>query len=150
MRKDRHARNIIIFMALITFVSAIIAITGTEAPPQFSDTKKTSAKNGTTGLEAEIKDGVHLPTGFIADKDFELVVSNCTGCHSSDLVIQNRMTKQGWEDIIEWMQKKQNLWDLGPNRAKIVDYLAKNYAPEDTGRRKQLKLESDDWYVLEN
>ena len=150
MNGDKHARNIVIFMVFITFLSLIIAVTGTEAPPQFAHSKKSSTENAPSGMDTDVKNGIHIPTGFIADKNFELVVTNCTGCHSSELVIQNRMTKEGWDNIIDWMQKKQNLWDLGTNRSKIVDYLAKNYAPEDTGRRKQLNIEPDEWYVLEN
>jgi hypothetical protein len=150
MAGDKHARNIIIFMVLITLFSGIIALTGKEEAPQFTKVKSTKKESKPSGLEAEVKEGIHLPTGFIADVNFELVVTNCTGCHAADLVTQNRMTKQGWEDIIVWMQEKQNLWDLGPNKEKIVAYLAKNYAPKDEGRRKQLKLKPDDWYVLEN
>lgn len=151
MGGDKHARNIIILMIFITLFAGVIAITGTEEPPTFKrNAQSASTEQKSSGLEADVKDGIHVPTGFIADKNFELVVTNCTGCHASDLVIQNRMTKQGWEDIIKWMQEKQNLWDLGPNKAKIVDYLAKNYAPKNQGRRKLLQLKTDDWYVLEN
>lgn len=150
MLKDKHARNIILLLVLVTFFAAIIAITGTEAKPQYiSQTKKSSMKKENKGMMDDVKNGIHVPTGFIADTNFELVVNNCTACHAPNLVIQNRMTEEGWNDIIDWMQEKQNLWDLGPNRKKIVDYLAKNYAPKDEGRRKQLSLNSEDWYVLD-
>ena len=91
-----------------------------------------------------------LPTGLIADRNFELIVTNCTGCHAAELVIQNKQTADGWKSIIEWMQEKQNLWDLGKDESKIIDYLAKNYAPENVGRRKNLEIAEEDWYVLEN
>jgi hypothetical protein len=47
------------------------------------------------------------------------------------------------------MQEKQNLWDLGPNEDEIVAYLAKNYAPQNHGRRKNLSITKDEWYELE-
>jgi len=73
-------------------------------------------------------------------------INNCTTCHSAELVTQNKMTRDGWLATIRWMQESQNLWDLGQNEDLILDYLAKNYAPEDTGRRRSLgKIE---WYEL--
>jgi hypothetical protein len=67
-------------------------------------------------------------------------------CHSSKLITQNRATADGWRHIIHWMQETQNLWDLGANEDIIVDYLARNYAPEAAGRR--VPLTSIEWYEL--
>jgi hypothetical protein len=94
----------------------------------------------------EIVNGIHLETGFIAEGDFELIISNCTGCHSSKLVTQNKQTKEGWLELIRWMQKEQKLWDLGQNEEKILNYLSTYYAPKEEGRRKNLKI--DDWYEI--
>jgi hypothetical protein len=74
-----------------------------------------------------------------------LVRSNCTGCHSERLITQNRATREGWESMIRWMQKTQNLTDLGTNESTILDYLAQNYAPIRKGRRLALEIE---WYEL--
>ncbi|NJB36492.1 monoheme cytochrome C [Croceivirga sp. JEA036] len=93
-----------------------------------------------------IDDGIHLRTGFIADDGLMTVVNNCTNCHSAKLVTQNRMTKEGWSATIKWMQETQNLWDLGDNEVIILDYLAKNYAPEKKGRRENLT--NIEWYTL--
>jgi len=75
-----------------------------------------------------------------------LVVANCTGCHSAKLVTQNRASKEGWKNMIRWMQETQNLWQLGDNEDKILEYLSTNYAPKDQGRRASLKVE--EWYEL--
>jgi cytochrome c5 len=57
-----------------------------------------------------------------------LVVANCTACHSDKLVRQNRSTKEGWRELIRWMQKKQGLWLLDPQTEDtIVEYLASHY-----------------------
>ena len=96
--------------------------------------------------EADIIEGIHVPTGLIADAHLALVISNCTVCHSSKLIIQNKLSAEGWDNLIQWMQQTQNLWDLGENKKLIVSYLAKNYSPGEQGRRKPL---SDiEWYEL--
>lgn len=96
----------------------------------------------------DVKDGIHVPSGFIAKDGFKTVLANCTNCHSSKLVIQNRATREGWENMIRWMQRTQKLWDLGENEDIILDYLSKNYAPEKKGRR--AALSDVEWYVLED
>ncbi|MFT7186499.1 MAG: hypothetical protein ACI84K_001902 [Pseudohongiellaceae bacterium] len=77
-------------------------------------------------------------SGFVIDTGYELVKANCTTCHSSALVIQNRMSRDTWLETIRWMQKKQGLWPLGEHEKPILDYLAKHYSPSETGRRKNL------------
>jgi hypothetical protein len=83
---------------------------------------------------------------FIEGEHRLLVVANCTGCHSSKLVTQNRATREGWTNMIRWMQRTQNLKDLGTDEEKILDYLTKNYAPTEQGRRANLVV--DQWYEL--
>ncbi|NND44558.1 MAG: hypothetical protein HKN58_04490 [Xanthomonadales bacterium] len=69
----------------------------------------------------------------------DLVQAHCSGCHSLALVAQNRMTRQGWQDTIRWMQEKQGLWDLGPAEQAILDHLEQNYGlVEPRWRRKPL------------
>ena len=91
---------------------------------------------------------IDVGTGLVIDEGMGLVVANCTSCHSSKLIMQNRATKEGWKSIITWMQQTQNLWPLGVNEEPILNYLAKHYAPEPTGRRKP--LENIQWYKLSN
>lgn len=94
----------------------------------------------------QVENGIHLRTGFAEGEGLMTVVANCTACHSAKLVTQNRMTREGWEQTIRWMQKTQNLWDLGANEAIILDYLAAHYAPEKKGRRQNLT--NIEWYEL--
>ncbi|MEJ1222019.1 monoheme cytochrome C [Sediminicola sp. 1XM1-17] len=93
-----------------------------------------------------IEKGIHLRTGFVDAVGMQEVINNCTNCHSAKLVTQNRMSKEGWIATIRWMQKTQNLWDLGDNESIIVDYLAEHYGPINKGRREGLK--NIDWYTL--
>lgn len=96
-----------------------------------------------------VENGIHLETGLIYDEGFEEVRAICTSCHSAKLVIQNRATRDGWEQMIRWMQETQGLWDLGIAETKVLDYLAKNYAPQETGRRSNLNIAEIEWYILE-
>ena len=93
-----------------------------------------------------IEEGIHVASGLIANKGFEFVQQNCGECHSYKLVTQNRNTREGWLETIRWMQETQKLWDLGENENPLLDYLAANYGPEETGRRKQLEIA--EWYEL--
>lgn len=87
-------------------------------------------------------------TGLIVAKGFEEVKANCTVCHSAKFITLQRGDRQTWKDMIVWMQKTQGLWSLdmpntqGENVEKLVlDYLAKNYAPDDKiERRKNLPI----------
>ncbi|MBT8244589.1 MAG: monoheme cytochrome C [Winogradskyella sp.] len=95
-----------------------------------------------------IENGVHVRTGFIEAEGYTTVINNCTNCHSSKIVLQNRMSAERWNATIKWMQETQNLWDLGRNQEIIVNYLATNYPPIKKGRR--MVLTNIEWYELED
>ena len=98
--------------------------------------------------EDRIENGIHVRTGLVDAEGLMIVVNNCTNCHSSKLVTQNRMNTERWNATIKWMQETQNLWDLGRNQEVIVNYLVTNYPPIAKGRRMVLK--DIDWYELED
>lgn len=78
-------------------------------------------------------------TGLIEDIGWRMVQAHCSGCHDLKLVTAQRGNREFWEQTIRWMQKTQNLWQLGETtERRILTYLAKNYAPEFTGRRRPL------------
>ncbi len=108
-------------------------------------------KDSSTGYQIppglNIVNGIHITSGLVVNEGFEVVLANCVPCHSGKLIAQNRATRDGWRNLIRWMQKTQKLWDLGDNEESILDYLAKNYAPAEGGRRAPLK--DIQWYFLE-
>ena len=60
----------------------------------------------------------------------DLIIENCTACHSTKIILKNHMSREQWNETITWMQKKQGLWKLGNAvRGKILDYLAKTQGP---------------------
>jgi len=97
----------------------------------------------------KVENGIHIQTGLIYDENFDIVRGQCTACHSGKLIAQNRATREGWTQMIRWMQETQGLWELGSNEPKILDYLAKHYAPTDVGRRANIDMAAVEWYILE-
>jgi len=87
-------------------------------------------------------------TGLITDKNLYMVKAQCTSCHSSKLILQNRFTRDGWKQKIRWMQANHNLWDLGETEKQVLDYLEEHYAPEATVARRE-PLKNIKWYKLE-
>ncbi len=93
-----------------------------------------------------IENGIHVRTGLKEGVGMMETIQNCTACHSAKLIMQNRMDKERWTASIRWMQKTQNLWDLGANEDIIINYLVANYPPGKKGRREALT--DIEWYDL--
>ena len=63
--------------------------------------------------------------GLPAGDGVDLVLENCTACHSTEIIRENHMSRKAWDETITWMQEKQGLWELGKDRKIILDYLSK-------------------------
>ena len=63
--------------------------------------------------------------GLPREEGIDLVLENCTACHSIDIIQENHMSREAWDKTITWMQEKQGLWKLGKDREIILDYLSK-------------------------
>jgi len=136
---------------MVLFAITALAIVYLISDPTFSFFKEPAPAAEYVSVETEddydkIENGIHVRTGFKDAEGLMTVVNNCTNCHSSRLVIQNRMNEERWIATIRWMQETQNLWDLGKNEAIIVNYLVTNYPPQKKGRREILRNIS--WYEL--
>jgi hypothetical protein len=56
----------------------------------------------------------------------ELVLGNCTICHSESIILQNHMDRNAWNETIDWMQREQGMWELEKkDRNIILNYLSK-------------------------
>lgn len=151
MKEPLHRQIKSLSKILFAFVFALIAMTGVMVYLLNHQDILTVSVDYESLSEEEIKsvtldEETILQSGFINDEGVSLVIQNCTQCHSSKLVTQNRMSKEGWESTIAWMQETQNLWGLGTRKDPIVHYLAKNYGPESKGRRQNLT--NIEWYKL--
>lgn len=75
-------------------------------------------------------------TGLKMIGDWETVRNNCSACHSTQLITQQRGTAAQWLAMIRWMQEKQNLWQFDADtEERIIAYLAENYPPRADMRR---------------
>ena len=75
-----------------------------------------------SGLSAKEKSNYQ---GLPAGDGVDLVLENCTACHSAEIIRDNYMSREAWDKTITWMQEKQGLWELGKDRKIILDYLSK-------------------------
>jgi hypothetical protein len=154
MEKGKAYHYLIISALGLTGLGVLIAgflLYGLKHPEAFRAEAREKAPLEAPAIESaapvdEIVDGVDVATGFVAQGDYLLVKSTCTGCHSAKLVTQNRASREGWEEMIRWMQATQKLWDLGETEGPILDYLAEYYSPEYQGRRANLVIE--EWYEI--
>ncbi|ARV07621.1 monoheme cytochrome C [Polaribacter sp. SA4-10] len=147
IKKAERKAYLALFFSLIA--SVLLILTVYDPTLSIFETKKTAIiYSDIIEDEDKIENGVHIRTGLLDAEGLMTVVNNCTNCHSAKLVTQNRMNAERWNETIKWMQKTQNLWDLGGNQEVIVNYLVANYPPIAKGRRMILK--DIDWYKLEN
>ncbi|HIL82341.1 MAG TPA: hypothetical protein EYG52_02355 [Pseudomonadales bacterium] len=79
-------------------------------------------------------------TGLARAEGVELVGAHCLVCHSSRLIVQNQLSREGWRQTIRYMQKNHNLWPLGEAEDLIVDYLVVNYGPLASSNRRRGNL----------
>lgn len=146
-KRARGLYRILIVVCVLAIVSAVAVFYLFSEKPSVSDIPEDGNSETTVADPEKVEDGIHLRTRLVVAEGYRDVVNNCTGCHSAELVIQNRMDTQGWEATIKWMQETQNLWDLGDSEAVIIKYLVTNYPVEKKGRREPLK--EIEWYRLE-
>ncbi len=54
----------------------------------------------------------------------------CTACHGAAVIRRSRLSREGWDGLMDWMTEKQGMAPLeGEDRRVIVDYLARAFPP---------------------
>jgi hypothetical protein len=54
----------------------------------------------------------------------------CTACHGAAVIRRSRLSREGWDGLMDWMTEKQGMAPLeGEQRRVIVDYLARAFPP---------------------
>ncbi len=57
------------------------------------------------------------------------VISRCSRCHSLQVVANQKLSSDQWDQLISWMQQKQNLEAIPAQERKvIVEYLGKHFS----------------------
>ena len=61
----------------------------------------------------------------------ELTYGVCSACHSMQIVRQQGMTREQWDETLDWMVEEQGMGELaGQPREQILDYLATVFSPD--------------------
>jgi hypothetical protein len=129
----------------LSAASCLMVSTGLTFVSGISETKMPAAVDMVDSLKYDPY------SGLVVDTNLAFVLANCSSCHSTELIRNNRFTRDGWLAKIRWMQKEQNLWDLGESEKIILDYLEKYYSPSTMGARARLRREpltDIHWYQL--
>lgn len=80
---------------------------------------------GFGAASAETPDGGRLPAG--AGRD--LLVRVCSGCHTPENVVDQRLDRAGWEDVVAMMAGR-GVTATDAELKQIVDYLSAHFPPE--------------------
>lgn len=80
------------------------------------------------GVEPEV-DWAGLPPGEGREDVFYL----CQACHSLKTVLQQRLSRDVWDETLVWMIEEQGMPEPDPEEyARILDYLGSRLSPEAT------------------
>jgi mono/diheme cytochrome c family protein len=81
-----------------------------------------------TPKEERIED---LPAGPGREETFGM----CTACHGYRLVANQGMTREKWDETLNWMTERHNMPDIqGADRELVLDYLATHHPPKAPAR----------------
>lgn len=99
-----------------TFLAAALAAAFPMAVP--------AAEDGHDDTKADVGDvGALYPA-----EGAGVTYAYCAGCHSEMLVAQQGQTREGWEDLLQWMVEKQGMQPIPEDdRETILDYLSEHY-----------------------
>ncbi|MEM7327599.1 MAG: hypothetical protein AAF437_02595 [Pseudomonadota bacterium] len=62
--------------------------------------------------------------------EYEFVAAYCAGCHSMEIVMQQRATRERWSYMLTWMTEKQGMVALErDDRDLFLDYLVEHFGP---------------------
>ena len=68
---------------------------------------------------------------FVAGEGAEATHAYCTACHSERIVAQQGLTREGWEEVLEYMVEEQGMTSIEePDRDRVLGYLSTHYGPD--------------------
>lgn len=66
--------------------------------------------------------------GLPAGPGREAVYFNCTACHSLKQFTQQRMLREEWDKLLDWMVEKNNMYPMEPwARSQVLNYLTTHF-----------------------
>ncbi len=58
----------------------------------------------------------------------------CSACHSMQIVVQQGLSRERWDTVLDWMVEEQGMAELDQaTRSEILDYLAEHYNEDRSG-----------------
>ncbi len=156
-----HTKNIfariLTLAGMVLVVMTLIRLTATTPSPTDADELATNegyatamADNGSGEINyapayaalnpyAEARDA-SLSSAFDPADDYwglprsagvETVSAYCAACHSLQIVMQQRQTREGWDYLLTWMVEMQGMAAPAPEtRAEILDYLTREFGAD--------------------
>ncbi|WP_270935742.1 hypothetical protein [Falsiroseomonas oryzae] len=77
-------------------------------------------------IEGAAEEETVLPDGEGRSETF----AYCTVCHNTALIRRNRLSRDQWDGLMDWMSEKHGMNPLeGEFRDTIVNYLATHFGP---------------------
>lgn len=86
-----------------------------------------AANHSASDSAEEEEDYEGLPPGAGREEVFYL----CQACHSLRTVLQQRLSREVWDETLVWMIEEQGMPEMEPqDYARILDYLGSRLSPE--------------------
>ncbi|MEM7283210.1 MAG: cytochrome c family protein [Pseudomonadota bacterium] len=84
---------------------------------------------GATDASVETTEEEEYEFGVLFDAPgVETTYYACVACHSERIVAQQGLTRDEWDEMLEWMVEEQGMSEIDePDRTEIIDYLAQHY-----------------------
>ncbi len=101
------------------------------APPPLGPAAQQQAEQ-TTAVEQATETPEVLPEGHGREDTFY----RCTACHSTAVIRRSRLSRERWDELMDWMAERHGMPPLGGDeRQLIVGYLAGAFPPQEQRRQ---------------
>ena len=91
-----------------------------DAPQEFKTTKASA--------EEELQEEEYEFGSLFDAPGVETTYYACTACHSEMIIAQQGLSREHWDEMLEWMVEEQGMSEIPePDRTEIIDYLATHY-----------------------
>ncbi len=82
---------------------------------------------GAPGAGAQAEDFGGLPKGEGRVETY----AYCITCHSTMIIRQQRLARQVWDEVLDWMVDEKGMAPMPSEvRAKVLDYLTEQFVPD--------------------
>ena len=123
---------------------SVIAISLWFVPGMLVAEENPSISNGRSSNQTEKQKtplAIDPVSGLKIAPGWNVVKTQCTVCHSAQLIVSQQGDRDAWLSIIRWMQATQGLKGfVASTENTILRYLVANYPPGKTGRRANLPV----------